>query len=52
MVILLCGRPYHIDPLIQHKIANTISDMGIDVITENVALFTNEEVFSEILTEI
>ena len=48
MVILLCGRPYHIDPLIQHKIANTISDMGIDVITENVALFTNEEVFSEV----
>ena len=48
MVILLCGRPYHIDPLIQHKIANTISDMGIDVITENIALFTNEEVFSEV----
>lgn len=48
MVILLCGRPYHIDPLIQHKIANTISDMGIDVITENVALFSNEEVFAEV----
>ena len=48
MVILLCGRPYHIDPLIQHKIANTISDMGIDVITENVALFSNEEVFNEV----
>ncbi len=50
MIILLSGRPYHIDPLIQHKIANTISDMGIDVITENVALFTTDEVFKEVNT--
>ena len=48
MVILLAGRPYHIDPLIQHKIADCITDMGIDVITENISLFNGDEVFEEI----
>ncbi len=35
-VILLAGRPYHTDPLIQHKIADMIADMGIDVITDDI----------------
>ena len=48
MVILLSGRPYHIDPLIQHKIADSIADMGIDVITENIVLYTNDDVFKEV----
>ncbi len=48
MVILLAGRPYHIDPLIQHKVGDAIADMGIDVITENIALFADDEVFKEI----
>ncbi len=48
MTILLAGRPYHIDPLIQHKIGDCIADMGIDVITENIALFSDDEVFKEI----
>ncbi|MBO4402599.1 MAG: 2-hydroxyacyl-CoA dehydratase, partial [Bacteroidales bacterium] len=48
MVILLAGRPYHIDPLIQHKIADSIADMGIDVITENISLFNGDEVYDEI----
>ena len=48
MVILLAGRPYHIDPLIQHKIGDAIADMGIDVITENIALFTDDDVFKEV----
>jgi predicted nucleotide-binding protein (sugar kinase/HSP70/actin superfamily) len=34
-VILLAGRPYHIDPLINHDIPNTIADLGFDVITED-----------------
>jgi len=42
MVILLAGRPYHSDPLIQHKISDSISDMGIDVITEDVVRFSEE----------
>lgn len=36
MVILLAGRPYHADDLIQHKVADMIAGMGIDVITEDV----------------
>lgn len=48
MVILLAGRPYHTDPLIQHKIADCIADMGIDVITENISLLNGDEVYEEI----
>ena len=47
-VILLAARPYHIDPLIEHKIAQSIADMNVDVITENVAAHAGEGVFSEI----
>ena len=48
MVILLAGRPYHIDPLIQHKISNSISDMGIDVITENITHNSDNEIYDQI----
>jgi predicted CoA-substrate-specific enzyme activase len=34
-VILLMGRPYHIDPLINHNIPELITDFGVDVITED-----------------
>lgn len=34
-VILLMGRPYHVDPLINHKIPDIIADFGLDVITED-----------------
>ena len=34
-VILLMGRPYHIDPLINHKIPNILTGFGVDVITED-----------------
>ena len=48
MVILLAARPYHIDPLIQHKIADAIAAMGIDVITENVAAHEGQGVYDEL----
>ena len=48
MVILLAARPYHIDPLIQHKIADALADMGIDVLTENVAAHSGQAVYGEI----
>lgn len=48
MVILLAGRPYHTDPLIEHKISQAISSMGIDVITEHVATHEKDNVFDEI----
>ena len=48
MVILLAARPYHIDPLIQHKIADAIASMGIDVVTENIATHAGQGVYGEI----
>ncbi len=48
MVILLAARPYHIDPLIEHKISQAIADMGIDVITENVAVHEGSAVFDQL----
>ncbi len=37
LVMLLAGRPYHTDPLIQHKVSDMVAGMGIDVITDDVA---------------
>ncbi|HOI26304.1 MAG TPA: acyl-CoA dehydratase activase [Paludibacteraceae bacterium] len=34
-IILLAGRPYHNDQLIQHKISEIITSFGVDVITED-----------------
>ncbi len=42
MLVMLVGRPYHHDPLIQHKIADIICSYGIDVITEDMVRFDNE----------
>ncbi|MFA6570945.1 MAG: acyl-CoA dehydratase activase-related protein, partial [Bacteroidota bacterium] len=34
-IILLAGRPYHVDPLINHGIPEIITDFGFSVITED-----------------
>ena len=36
ITILLAGRPYHSDPLIQHNISNMLAEMGINVISEDI----------------
>ncbi|MDR2862502.1 MAG: acyl-CoA dehydratase activase-related protein [Puniceicoccales bacterium] len=36
-LIVLGGRPYHVDPLIQHKISDMFSGFGADVISEDIA---------------
>ncbi|NDW09118.1 acyl-CoA dehydratase activase-related protein [Dysgonomonas sp. 520] len=36
LTILLAGRPYHTDPLVQHKLADMIADLGVNVITEDI----------------
>lgn len=48
MMILLAARPYHIDPLIEHKISDSIAEMGIDVITENIVYSSDNKVYTEI----
>ncbi len=34
-LILLMGRPYHIDPLINHNIPKLLTNFGVDIITED-----------------
>lgn len=36
LTILLAGRPYHSDPLIQHKVSDMIAAMGVHVITDDI----------------
>ena len=36
LTILLAGRPYHTDPLIQHRLSETIAAMGVNVISEDI----------------
>ena len=36
LTILLAGRPYHTDPLIQHRLSDTIAAMGVNVISEDI----------------
>lgn len=35
LVIMLAGRPYHCDPLIQHNVSGMIASLGVDVITDD-----------------
>jgi len=48
MVVLLAARPYHVDPLIEHKVSQSIADMGIDVITESVATHHGNSVYANV----
>lgn len=36
LTILLAGRPYHADPLIQHKLSDIIVGLGVNVITDDI----------------
>lgn len=36
MCILLAGRPYHTDPLVQHKLSEMIASLGVDVISDDI----------------
>lgn len=36
LTVLLAGRPYHADPLIQHKLSDIIASMGVHVITDDI----------------
>ena len=43
MTLLLAGRPYHSDPLVQHKISDMAADFGADVITEDIVRFSDDD---------
>ena len=42
LTILLAGRPYHTDPLIQHKLSEMIANLGVNVISEDIARDSSE----------
>lgn len=46
-VVVLVGRPYHIDPLIQHKISEAIADFGVTVINEDIVRHIGDSVFNQ-----
>lgn len=46
-IIVLVGRPYHIDPLIQHKISEAITDLGATVLNEDIVRFVENSAFDE-----
>ena len=43
--IVLCGRPYHVDPLVHHGIPNLISSLGAAILSEDsvASLYADEE---------
>ena len=36
LTILLAGRPYHTDPLIQHKLSEMVANLGVNVISDDI----------------
>lgn len=36
LTILLAGRPYHTDPLIQHKLSEMVAALGVNVISDDI----------------
>ncbi|GAB6909863.1 putative CoA-substrate-specific enzyme activase [Desulfosarcina cetonica] len=46
-VVVLAGRPYHMDPLINHGIPDLLAELGADVISETAIPFNAEAVSLE-----
>lgn len=36
ITILLAGRPYHTDPMVQHKLSEMIASLGVNVISDDI----------------
>jgi predicted CoA-substrate-specific enzyme activase len=53
LLVVLCGRPYHIDPLINQKIPRILTDFGVDFITEDAVPDTGNAAFDtlQVLTQ-
>ena len=44
LAVLLVGRPYHADPLIQHKLSDLAAGMGVNILTDDIVRRENIEV--------
>lgn len=47
ITIVLAGRPYHTDPLIQHKISGMIAELGANVISDDIVRGDNDTPIGE-----
>ncbi|MCI1779958.1 MAG: acyl-CoA dehydratase activase-related protein [Bacteroidales bacterium] len=43
-VLLIAGRPYHADPLIQHKLSGMAASLGVSVITDDIVRNMNIDI--------
>ena len=48
LVFILASRPYHSDPLIHHKAGQVLSDLGVNVLTEDVFRTSNTSHFDNL----
>ncbi len=50
IAILVAGRPYHTDQLIQHKLTDMIAEFGVDVISDDFVRLEDYSAFSDLNT--
>lgn len=43
MLFVLTGRPYHIDPLINQRVAQIVTDLGIDIVSDDAFRLDQQE---------
>ena len=48
IAVVLAGRPYHSDPLINHKIPAILTNLGVDIITEDAVPIAKKTNFSHL----
>ena len=48
LLFVVAGRPYHADPLIHQKVGQTLSDLGVDVLTDDVFCLGRGEKFKDL----
>lgn len=50
-IIILAGRPYHIDPEINHGIAKLITEFGVVVVSEDAVSYMAEKIPTDVLNQ-
>ena len=41
-IVVLAGRPYHLDPLVNHGVPGLLTDLGVDVVSEQTVIAAND----------
>ncbi|MDR0836552.1 MAG: acyl-CoA dehydratase activase-related protein, partial [Tannerella sp.] len=48
LTFIVAGRPYHADPLVNQKVGQILSDLGVNVLTEDVFRQTESKAFGKL----